>query len=126
MTPGLPLLLDEHVDEHVPRLFQAEIDRSHSEVLVWLVGDPGAPARSSSDPQVLEWCEANGFLLVTNNRSSMPGHLADHLARGRHVPGVVMLHQSMGVGETIENLVYLSLAFDPDELRDLIVYLPVV
>jgi hypothetical protein len=28
---------------------------------------------------------------VTNNRKSKPRHLADHLAGGRHVPGIFVL-----------------------------------
>jgi hypothetical protein len=36
-----------------------------------------------------------------------------------------MLSEELTVGETIENLLLVSLAYDPGELRDLITYLPV-
>jgi hypothetical protein len=37
-------------------------------------------------PEVLLWCEEYGFVLVTNNRSSMPVHLEEHLAQGHRIP----------------------------------------
>ena len=42
---------------------------------VLVIGDEGAPARSTLDPEILEWCEKNQFNLITNNRKSMPQHL---------------------------------------------------
>jgi len=76
-------LLDENVD---PSL-RAGLNLRWPEAEIWMVGDPGAPPRGTRDPELLAWCELAGFVLITNNRASMPGHLAEHLASGRHVPG---------------------------------------
>lgn len=122
MSPAANLLLDEHV----PRLYQTELGRRDPDILVWLVGDPEAPPRGTSDSAILRWCETTGFVLVTNNRRTMPRHLADHLAAGQHVPGIVMLNTELGVGRTIENLVAIARGYDAAELRDLILYLPVI
>ncbi len=122
MSPAANLLLDEHV----PRLYQAELRRRDSDILVWLVGDPEAPSRGTSDPAILRWCEATGFVLVTNNRRTMPRHLTDHLAVGQHVPGIVMLSNDLGVGRTIDNLVAIARVYDAADLRDPILYLPVI
>ena len=93
-------LLDEHVDPALrAQLIQHELD-----LTVWIVGDPGGPPRGALDPDVLLWCEANGFSLVTNNRKSMAGHLRDHLAAGHHVPGIFVLNPNMTMGATIKNL----------------------
>ena len=73
-------------------------------MVVWRVDDPGAPPGETSDPVILTWCEENGFILVTNNRKSMPGHLQDHLALGRHSPGILELNPNRGIGETIDEL----------------------
>ena len=43
-------------------------------------------------------------MLVTNNRHSMPSHLADHLAGGRHVPGILLIDQSMTAAELANEL----------------------
>ncbi len=75
------------LDEHVPPVYRAALASRAPDLAVWRIGDPGAPARGTLDPEILQWCEGNGFALVTSNRNSMPRHLADHLARGEHVLG---------------------------------------
>jgi hypothetical protein len=84
----------------------------------------GAPAKGTQDPEILCWCEDNFFILVTNNRRSMPRHLRDHLAQGRHVPDIFTLNPEMSVGQTIEELLLIWAASYPDEYRDRIIYLP--
>ena len=113
-------LLDENTDP----LFRAELLKREPELVVWRVDDPGAPASGTADPVILEWCEENGFILVTNNRRSMPRHLQDHLALGRHSPGILELNPNMGVGETIDELVLIWNVSSPDEYQDLLLYLP--
>jgi hypothetical protein len=82
-------LLDEHID---PKL-RAQLIRQAPDLVVWIIGDPGAPKRGTLDPDILLWCEANGFMLVTSDRRSMPVHLQAHLATGHHVPGILVLYQ---------------------------------
>jgi len=82
------------LDEHIPPAYRTQILRRaerlapFAELEVWAIGDPDAPAKGTLDPEILLWCESHGFVLVTNNRRSMPVHLADHLAAGQHVPGI--------------------------------------
>jgi hypothetical protein len=40
------------------------------------------------------------FALATYNRASMPIHLRDHLAAGRHIPGVFVLRRKMTVARS--------------------------
>jgi hypothetical protein len=93
-------LLDEHVD---PTL-RAQLSQHEPDLTVWIIGDPGGPPRGALDPDVLLWCEANGFSLVTNNRKSMAVHRRDHLAAGHHIPGMFVVHPTMTLGATIKNL----------------------
>lgn len=91
---------------------------------MWKIGDPGVPPKGAKDPAILDWCEDNRFLLVTNNRKSMPEHLNDHLAKGRHIPGILELNPNMSVGETVEELALIWGASDSHEYQDIILYLP--
>jgi hypothetical protein len=50
------------------------------------------------DPEILLWCEAHRFILVTNNRRSMPRHLADHLAMGCQNPKDFSAAEEFGNG----------------------------
>lgn len=113
------------LDEHVPPLLQRELVRRDPTLTVWIVGGPGSPPISSRDPAILEWCEEHDFGLVTNNRRTMPRHLAEHLARGRHSPGIFILNSGMTISQTVEELVLISETAIEGEHRDGIWYLPI-
>jgi hypothetical protein len=113
-------LLDEHVN---PRLRKA-LKRAAPDLVVWRIGDPSAPQLSTLDPEILLWCEQHQFSLVTNNRDSMPVHLQDHLAAGRHVPGIFTLNPKMTIGETAAELVLIWGASEAEEYLDQLNYLP--
>lgn len=113
-------LLDEHVDP----LYRRELLRGAPQLIVWRIGDVSAPPAGTLDPEILEWCESNSFILVTNNRRSMPIHLRDHLSRGGHVPGILELNPDSSIGATVDELILLYAASQIEEYRDLIVYLP--
>ena len=112
------------LDAHVERALGASLRQRNRELVVWRLGDPGAPPRDAADPEILAWCERHEFVLVTNNRSTMPGHLADHLSHGRHVPGILMLSPRLTLGETIENLLDAALLSLAEEYQDQIRHLP--
>jgi hypothetical protein len=115
-------LLDENVGEPLRKGLHAR----YPEMVVWRVGDLTAPPIGTLDPDILLWCETNQFTLVTNNRSSMPGHLRDHLSAGHHFPGMLTLNEKMSLRETIEALALIWGASRPDEYTDQITYLPTI
>lgn len=112
------------LDENVNPLFRVMLLKREPKMVVWKVGDPGAPPRAIADPAILRWCEENAFILVTNNRQSMTQHLRDHLDEGRHVSGIIELNPGMSIGETIEELLLIWGASNIEEYRDLLIYLP--
>lgn len=113
------------LDEHVGLSLKRALIRRDADITVWHIGDAGVPPRGTLDPDILMWCERNGFALVTNNRSTMPVHLRDHLTGGRHVPGVLVLNDDMTIGETVDELYLLWKAAAVEEYADQINYLPV-
>lgn len=117
---ALKYLLDENVDKVYQRQF---IRRNHS-LVMWVVGNPGAPPRGTLDPEILCWCEAHNFLLVTNNRTSMPVHLSDHIAKGRHIPGIVILNDKLSIGQTVDELILIAEGSFEYEYQDQIIHLP--
>jgi hypothetical protein len=55
------------------------------------VGDPADLPLGSGDPALLLWAEREQRILVKHDPDTMPRHLADHLAAGRHSSGVFMI-----------------------------------
>ena len=113
-------LLDENVDP----IYRAELLKREPSLTVWRIGSPGAPPRGTPDPDILRWCEEREFILVTNNRKSMPLHLRDHLTAGRHVPGIFEMNPHMTIGQTIEELWLIWGASHEDEYLDRMAFLP--
>jgi len=112
------------MDENVDPSYQVELLRQNPNLTVWRVGQAGTPKRGTLDPEILVWCEENDFVLVTNNRRSMPVHLADHLQQGRHVPGIFILSPRVSMGKNIEDLILISECSMEQEYQDQIVNLP--
>jgi hypothetical protein len=113
-------LLDEHIS-HVLRRLLAEAEPA---MQVHRVGDGIAPPLGTPDPDILLWIEERDLLLLTNNRASMPVHLAAHLRLGHHVPGIIQLPADPDQGLVVTDLILIWGAGLPEEFRDRITYLP--
>jgi len=70
------------------------------------------------------WCDQKQFLLITNNRASMPVHLSDHLAEGEHCPGIFILSPKMSLGGLLDELELIWQATEPADYQDLTWHLP--
>ncbi|MBD2611665.1 MAG: DUF5615 family PIN-like protein [Nostoc sp. ZfuVER08] len=112
------------IDENVNPIYPNQIRLREPDITIKVVGESETPPKSTLDPEILYWCEDNNFILVTNNRTSMPVYLADHIAVNRHVPGIFILNPNLSIGENIEELIILALASEDDEYQDRIIYLP--
>lgn len=112
------------LDENLSPSYREQLLRRQPDLMVWMIGDPGVPPKGTLDPEILRWCEENTFILVTNNRRSMPVHLADHLAEGRHVPGILVLRLKAEIRQIIEDLILIAAVSDDDEYQERIDYIP--
>lgn len=115
-----PLLLDENLSP----VLQTALRRRNSEIKVLRVGELGAPARGTKDTQLLHWIEAQQFLLVSKDRSSMQRHLNEYLASDRRVPGILWLRMSATYDDVLEDLELIATSKDIHELRDRIALIP--
>ena len=112
------------IDENISPKYRTQLLYHEPSLMVLAVGDEGAPAKSTPDPEILEWCEQNQFSLITNNRKSMPQHLSDHLSAGHHVPGIFTINRKVSMGLIIKELIRIAGAPDEDKYIDQITYIP--
>ena len=117
---NVKFLLDENVSSYIQNSFA----QFAPDMALFVIGQSGAPPKSTLDPDILVWIEENDCLLVTNNRSSMPGHLMDHLTQGRHIPGILQLPRQMNVRAIVDDLLLIGGASYPGEFQDQIIHLP--
>lgn len=118
---ALKYLMDENVDP----VYANQLRRLKPDLVVWAVGEPETPAKGTLDPEILCWCEEYNFVLVTNNRKSMPVHLNDHIAEGHNMPGIFILSPNLSVGQNLEELILLAEYSFDNEHQDQIIYLPI-
>ncbi len=91
------------IDENLSNQYCTQLLLRRPRLTVLAVGQREAPGYGAADPEILEWCEANNFLLVTDDRRSMPGHFQEHLEAGGHVPGILALRPNVSMGEVVES-----------------------
>jgi hypothetical protein len=113
-------LLDEHLASAIQDA--AAIHAPH--LRIHRIGRGGAPGLGSPDPFLLSWCEEHDAYLVTDNRRSMPGHLREYLAQGRHVPGIFVVGERLSLVELVAEFELIHGASEPGEHADRISYLP--
>jgi hypothetical protein len=95
------------LDENIPRRIQIVVAERYPHLDVQRVGDPGCPPLRSSDDVILEYLAESGRVLITRNRTSMPGHLTKLEARGLSHWGVFQVRP----GTTYEQLIDAMLLF---------------
>jgi hypothetical protein len=117
-------LLDEHLRGPLWRAIQTHNARGVYPIDVVRVGDPPALPCGSLDPDILTWAEREGRILVSRDEATMKTHLADHLAAGRHSPGVFLIRRGSTLDEVVEFLVDAAYASDPPDWEARCVYIP--
>jgi len=112
------------LDEHINRAIQRQLRRLEPQIEVLAIGDSSTPSAGTSDPDILSWLEENGYILVTENRSTLPVHLSDHFAAGRHIPGVFWIRPGVGIGRIIGELHLIWFASTAEEYQDCMLFIP--
>lgn len=112
------------LDENVKHVIQHELRRLNPEIEVYCIGNKEVPSRGTPDPAILVWIEENQYILVTENRSTMPVHLAAHFAAGRHHPGILWIRPNTSIGQLVFELYMIWLASEAEEYYDKTDFLP--
>lgn len=113
-------LLDENLS---PRLKTALL-RLAPTIDVTRVGDPGAPALGTPDPDVLGYLEIAQRILVTSNRASMPGHLQEHWVAGGHLWGLLWVRPGVSTSRLAQELHLIWQASEAEEWIDRLDWIP--
>ncbi|NJK80507.1 MAG: DUF5615 family PIN-like protein [Chloroflexaceae bacterium] len=113
-------LLDENLS---PSLKQA-VSRYNPAIDVLRVGDEDAPPLGTLDPDILTFLEQSQRALITDNRRSMPAHIATHYSTGGEHWGIFLIRAGTSMRDTIEALILLWEASDAEEWRNVIRWIP--
>lgn len=117
------LLLDESIPGPVVRA----IRQAEPAMTARFSGhEPGLPPKGTLDPELLVFAQENGYAFVTFDTRSMPDHVGDHLAAGRHTWGVFIFPtgNALSAGTVARELAMVCGASDADEWIDRMEFLP--
>lgn len=120
----LYFLVDENLRGTFWQLIQRHNARGLDLINAVRVGDVTDLPLSSDDDSILDWCERNTRILITADRKTMPGHVADHFRQGKHLPGVFILRRDDRLAEVLQFVALAAHASDPGDWADWITYLP--
>ena len=107
-------LFDECVSH---RLVEALL-RAEPSIEFLIVGEEGAPPKKTPDLVLLEFAEAEKRLFVSFDKKTLPGHLQEHYAKGRHTYGVIAMKRYVAFGSLLEELLFIWMASTADEWID--------
>lgn len=117
---SIRFLLDENLD---PKL-KIAILRLNPATDILRVGDHGVPPLSTADPDLLRFCEATQRILVTADRTTMPGHIDSHIAMSGHFSGVCLVRAGFSIYRIAQELVLIAEASTAEEWLDRIEWIP--
>lgn len=117
LDENLPLRLWSAIVRH-PQPGLAPID-------VIRVGDPPDLPRGTQDPDILIWAEREGRILVSEDLSTLPNFLADHLHAGRHPPGIFLIRHGANLRTVVDCLILVAHASEPWEWADRCQFIPI-
>jgi predicted nuclease of predicted toxin-antitoxin system len=80
--------------------------------------------RSASDPDLLAWAAADGRVVLTLDRDTLPDFAYARVRAGLPMPGVVVPRADLSAGAVVVELLLTVGAGTPDDLRNQVVYLP--
>jgi hypothetical protein len=119
----LRYLLDEDLRGVLWRYIVRHNARGADLIDIVRVGDFDDLPLGTKDPEILIWCELNDRILVSHDKSTSPVHVRDHLAAGRHCPGILVVRDVHPVA-VVEFLATAAHASEPEEWADRYFYIP--
>lgn len=118
-------LLDEHMRGKLAAAIRKHNAAGDGVFLdIRVVGEESELPLGTLDPELIRWAEREGRLLLTFDKSTMPGHLADHLAAGAHTPGILCVRRRLSIPGLIIEFEIVAHAGRPEDFADTITYIP--
>jgi hypothetical protein len=112
-------------DEHVPTAIVGALLSLEPSIHIEPVGQLGCPAKGTPDPELIEYAQRSGLVIVTHDKSTMPPHAYDQLAAGKHLAGVIIIaNERPSPGQIANDLLIAWFATDEAYWRDRIEYIP--
>jgi predicted nuclease of predicted toxin-antitoxin system len=82
--------------------------------------------RTASDPEILAWTAAEGRILLTHDRQTVPKFAYERVRAGQAMPGVfVIRNRPNQIGQMVEEILLVGLCSSQEEWKDRVEFLPI-
>jgi predicted nuclease of predicted toxin-antitoxin system len=78
----------------------------------------------TSDPEVLAWAAREARILLTHDVNTMTHHALARIDANQPMPGVLIVRQSLAIGDVLEDLVLVAECSSSEEWDGQVGYLP--
>jgi predicted nuclease of predicted toxin-antitoxin system len=114
----LPLLTDENFSHRIVRGLKLRIENLD------LVLAQGAGLGEARDPTLLGWAADQGRIVLTHDRKTMTEYAYDRVRSHQPMPGIIVVSDTMPVGEAIEALRICIECGTAEDFESLVMFLP--
>lgn len=114
----LALLIDENLNHRILRGLLRSIPHLNYSLI------PSAGLKGAIDPTVLEFAANASRILVTHDLRTIPKYAYERVKANRPMPGVIAIADDLPIGRVIEDLAILVECASPEEIRSVVIYLP--
>jgi len=121
---SLAFLLDENLPRRAVRAIQRHNLTGELPLDAVRVGDLPELPLGADDSMVLLWAESASRILISEDKHTLQNHLEDHLAAGRHSPGLFLVRPATSLSNLIEYLALVAHLTEPFEWQDRVTFIP--
>jgi predicted nuclease of predicted toxin-antitoxin system len=114
----IKLATDENFDGDIVR----GLLRRQPDLDIVRVQDAGLAA--TPDAIILAWAAAEGRVLLTHDRDTIPNFAYDRVRAGEPIPGVFLVSDRMPKGQAVEELFVAVHCLTPEECENRVTYFP--
>ncbi len=112
------LIFDENFNHKILRGLKLRIP-----TLDYLIAQQTVP-EGTDDPTLLEWAAQHNLVLVTHDLKTIPKYAYSRVESSEVMPGVIAVPKDLSIGQAIEELATIIECCEADELKNLVMYLP--
>ncbi len=114
----VPVLTDENFSHRILRGIKLRI-KNLDVVLAQSAGLGGA-----RDPTLLAWAADQRRIVLTHDRQTIPQYAYDRIRSHQPMPGIIVVSDTVPIGEAIEVLAMYLECGTADEFENLVIFLP--
>jgi len=82
------------------------------------------PMYTKPDSELLDWAAEQNRILLTHDAETIPGFVNERLKEELYMPGVIIVRETVAIGDILDDLESYIGAGSPSDFENLVMYIP--